>query len=76
MWDVLVNAPKFGFKAGTLEAIEGFVTMIKMFQSELPKKNAYDLAFMVGKQTGLVKELLMIKDGRLCDQDMKIYRSC
>jgi hypothetical protein len=29
------------------EIIEGFVTMIKMFQSELPKKNAYDLAFMV-----------------------------
>jgi len=31
--------------------------MIKMFQSELPKKNAYDLAFMVGKQSGLVKDL-------------------
>src|SRR5689334_19722229 len=42
MWDVLVNAPKFGYKANTAEIIEGFVTMIKMFQSELPKKNAYD----------------------------------
>src|SRR6201986_3209252 len=41
MWDVLVNAPKFGYRAGTLEVIESFVTMIKMFQSELPKKNAY-----------------------------------
>src|SRR4029079_5089474 len=57
MWDVLVDAPKFGYKAGTAEIIEGFVTMIKMFQSELPKKNAYDLAFMVGKQSGLVKDL-------------------
>jgi DNA helicase-2/ATP-dependent DNA helicase PcrA len=28
-----------------------------MFQSEMAKKNAYDLAFMVGKQSGLVKEL-------------------
>ena len=57
MWDVLVNAPKFGYRAGTLEIIESFVTMIKMFQSELPKKNAYDIAFMVGKQSGLIKDL-------------------
>jgi len=57
MWDVLVNATKFGYKANTAEIIEGFVTMIKMFQSELPKKNAYDIAFMVGKQSGLIKDL-------------------
>jgi len=57
MWEVLLNAPKFGYKAGTLEAIENFVTMIRMFQSELPKKNAYDIAFMVGKQSGLIKDL-------------------
>jgi DNA helicase-2/ATP-dependent DNA helicase PcrA len=57
MWDVLVNAPKFGYRAGTVEIIDGFVTMIKMFQSELPKRNAYDIAFMVGKQCGLIKDL-------------------
>lgn len=57
MWEVLINAPKFGYKPATAEVIDGFVTMIKMFQSELPKKNAYDLAFMVGKQSGLVKDL-------------------
>jgi DNA helicase-2/ATP-dependent DNA helicase PcrA len=57
MWDVLCNAAMFGFKSGTLEAIDNFVTMIKMFQSELEKKNAYDLAVIVGKSTGLVKEL-------------------
>jgi DNA helicase-2/ATP-dependent DNA helicase PcrA len=57
MWDVLVTAPKFGYKAGALESIESFVTMIKMFQSELRKRNAYDIAFMVGKQSGLIKDL-------------------
>jgi DNA helicase II / ATP-dependent DNA helicase PcrA len=57
MWEVLVNAPKFGYKASSAEIIEGFVTMIKMFQSELPKRNAYDIAFMVGKHSGLVKDL-------------------
>jgi DNA helicase-2/ATP-dependent DNA helicase PcrA len=57
MWDILCNAAMYGFKSGTLEAIDNFVTMIKMFQSEQPKKNAYDLAFIVGKNCGLVKEL-------------------
>ncbi len=57
MWKVMENAALFGFKSGTLEAISNFVTMIKMFQSELEKKNAYDLAVIVGKSTQIVKEL-------------------
>jgi len=57
LWQVLNSAAMFGFKSGTLEAIGNFVTMIKMFQSELTKKNAYDLAVIVGKSTQLVKEL-------------------
>ncbi|TMI91900.1 MAG: ATP-dependent DNA helicase [Bacteroidetes bacterium] len=57
MWDVLLNAPKFGYRAGALESIESFVTLIKMFQSELPKRNAYDIAFAVGKQSGLIRDL-------------------
>ena len=57
LWDVLCNASMYGFRAGTLEAIDGFVTTIKMFQSELQKKNAYDLAVLVGKSTNIVKEL-------------------
>ncbi len=38
LWEVFCNAAMYGFKAGTLEAIDNFVTMIKMFQSELTKK--------------------------------------
>ncbi|HXR82981.1 MAG TPA: UvrD-helicase domain-containing protein [Hanamia sp.] len=56
-WNVLERAAEFGYKASTLEVINSFVIMIKMFQSELQKKNAYDLAVLVGKQTGIVKEL-------------------
>ncbi len=48
---------QFGFKAGTLEAIEEFVMMIQSFSSMLTKKNAYEVAFHVGKQTNIVKEL-------------------
>ncbi|HTC01164.1 MAG TPA: UvrD-helicase domain-containing protein, partial [Ferruginibacter sp.] len=58
LWEVFEQARTAGYKGGTLEAIENFVQMIKMFQSEMKKGvNAYDLAVMVGKHTTLVKEL-------------------
>src|SRR5688572_27618663 len=57
MWDVLVRAREFGFRAGTLEVIENFVTMIKSFASMLQKNNAYEVAVHVGKHTSFVKEL-------------------
>ncbi|MEO6490744.1 MAG: UvrD-helicase domain-containing protein [Ferruginibacter sp.] len=57
VWDILANAAMYGFRSGTLESIDGFVTTIKMFQSELQKKNAYDLAVIVGKSTNIIKEL-------------------
>ncbi|MGB4844926.1 MAG: UvrD-helicase domain-containing protein [Ferruginibacter sp.] len=57
MWDIISNAGIYGYRSGTLEAIDNFVTMIKMFRSELEKKNAYDLAVIIGKSTNIVKEL-------------------
>jgi len=56
-WNVLERAAEFGYRANTLEVINNFVTTIKMFQSELDKKNAYDLAVIVGKSTGIIKDL-------------------
>jgi len=56
-WEVLERGREFGFKGGTLEAVEGFVTMIKSFQAILEKHNAYDVAVQVGKSTNIVKEL-------------------
>jgi DNA helicase II / ATP-dependent DNA helicase PcrA len=57
MWQVMEKAGQLGYKAGTLQAIEDFVTMIKSFASMLKTKNAYEVAFHVSKQTNLVKEL-------------------
>ncbi len=56
-WEVLERAKEFGYKGGTLEAIENFVLMIKSFSSMLQTKNAYEVAVHVGKQTAIVKEL-------------------
>ncbi|MEO7394889.1 MAG: UvrD-helicase domain-containing protein [Chitinophagaceae bacterium] len=57
MWQVMENAAQHGFKAGTLSALDEFVIMIKSFASMLTKQNAYEVAFHVGKQTNLIKEL-------------------
>ena len=57
LWDVLCNASFYKFRGNALESIDGFVTMVKMFQSELKRKNAYELAMIVGKSTLIVKEL-------------------
>lgn len=57
MWQVLEKAAEFGFKGNTLENINKFVTLIQYFRNMLTKKNAYDLAFLVGKDAGIVKEL-------------------
>ncbi|MFM7838983.1 MAG: ATP-dependent helicase, partial [Chitinophagaceae bacterium] len=61
LWQVLESAQQYGFRAGTLEAMQDFVTMMKSFSSLLTKQNAYDVAIHVGKQTGLVKELFQDK---------------
>lgn len=57
MWEVLVKANQYGFRSGTLQAVEDFVTMIKSFKSMLETKNAYEVAVHVGKQTNIVREL-------------------
>ena len=57
MWKALENAEQLGIKFGTRESLDNFVLMIKSFASMLGKQNAYEVAFHVGKQTNLVKEL-------------------
>ncbi len=53
-WEVIENPEMSGIHSSQLE---GFVTMIKSFRTMLEKHNAYDVAFAVGKHTGLVQEL-------------------
>ncbi len=57
MWDVMERSAEIGFKTGTKDLLDDFVTMIKSFASMLTKQNAYEVAVHVGKQTNLIKEL-------------------
>ncbi|RYD59304.1 MAG: ATP-dependent DNA helicase [Sphingobacteriales bacterium] len=57
LWEMLQFPDTAGLKGAAASAIEQFTTMIKSFQTMLEKGNAYDVAFAVGKHTGLVAEL-------------------
>lgn len=56
-WEVLQFPEMAGLKGASAAAVENFVNMIRGFQTMLEAGNAYDLAFAVGKRTGLVAEL-------------------
>ncbi len=56
-WEIIQLPEIVGLKGAAANHIEGFVTMIRGFQTMLDTHNAYDLAFAVGKRTGLVQEL-------------------
>lgn len=56
-WDALQQPEFAGLRGTAATAIENFVNMIKGFRTLLDKQNAYEVAFAVGKHTGLVQEL-------------------
>ena len=56
-WEMLHHPEACGLKGAAASALEQFTTMIRSFQIMLEKQNAYDVAFAVGKHTGLVQEL-------------------
>ena len=54
VWQVIENSELPGMGSS---AIGNFVMMIKSFQTLLEKQNAYEVAFAVGKNSGLVQDL-------------------
>ena len=68
VFEIMARGGEFGFKAGTLQSMSGFVTMIRYFQSILTNKNAYDVSVQVGKHTELVKELFNDKSAEGLDR--------
>jgi len=56
IWDVLQNATSFlGGRA--VGQIDDFVSMIKRFEVEIQKKDAYEAASEIAKSSGLLREL-------------------
>jgi DNA helicase-2/ATP-dependent DNA helicase PcrA len=56
IWEILQNpSPFVGGRAAT--PIEDFVAMIKRFEVEVQRKDAYEAAFEIAKGSGLLREL-------------------
>ncbi len=56
IWEILQNpSPFVGGRAAN--PIEGFVAMMKRFQLEIERKDAYEAAFEIAKGSGLLREL-------------------
>lgn len=59
LWDVVTNigSHKVGLNGGALQKIEAFAMMIMSFGTQLGKKNAYDLAEQILKDSGYMHML-------------------
>lgn len=56
IWEVLLNINSF-LTGRTANAIEAFTVMIKSFQIEMHKKDAFEAASAIAKGSGLLREL-------------------
>ena len=56
-FEALKKCNEAGIKGNTYQAISNFVLLIQSMQAQLLKKNAYDVAVAVGKESGLLHEL-------------------
>ncbi|MGM0613653.1 MAG: ATP-dependent helicase [Bacteroidota bacterium] len=59
IWELCENIENSQVKlnSGIRNRIDNFITMIKSFRVELDKKNAYDLAMRIARESGLMKVL-------------------
>lgn len=56
-WEMIQFPDAAGLKGSSAASIEHFTNMILAFQTMLENKNAYEVAFAVGKHSGLVADL-------------------
>ncbi|WP_373493894.1 ATP-dependent helicase, partial [Aquiflexum sp.] len=56
LWDVMTNANNF-LSGRAANSVDDFTTMIKSFSIEMERKDAFDAASSIAKQSGLLREL-------------------
>jgi DNA helicase-2/ATP-dependent DNA helicase PcrA len=56
IWEVLTNANNF-LSGRAANAVDDFTTTIKSFSIEMERKDAFDAASSIAKQSGLLREL-------------------
>ena len=59
IWDVLTHLDQvnLGFNKGTLTKLQGFTKMIKGFRQGLAEMEAFDLAYTIATEAGIIRDL-------------------
>ncbi len=59
IWDILIHLDQvnLGFNMGTLKKLHDFTRMIQSFQQRLSEMEAFDLAYTIVNETGIIKDL-------------------
>lgn len=59
IWTVLCNLNKVAdtFNSGTLAKLSKFAAMIDRFREQIPNENAYDIAYIIARTSGIVDDL-------------------
>lgn len=59
MWTVLCNLNKVAdsFNSGTMAKLNKFVMTIDRFREQIPNENAYDIAYIIARTSGIVEDL-------------------
>lgn len=59
IWTVLCNLNKVAdaFHSGTLAKLSKFAAMIDRFREQIPNENAYDIAYVIARTSGIIDDL-------------------
>jgi DNA helicase-2/ATP-dependent DNA helicase PcrA len=59
IWDVLTHLDQvqLGFNKGTLVKLQGFTALIRSFQKRLHEMEAFDLAYTIAMEAGIIRDL-------------------
>lgn len=59
MWTVLCNLGKVtgSFHAGTISKLSKFMMMVERFREQIATENAYDIAYIIARSSGIVDDL-------------------
>lgn len=59
IWDVLTHLDQvnLGFNKGTLSRLKGFTELIQSFRKRLPEMEAFDLAYSIAGEAGIIRDL-------------------
>jgi len=59
IWDILTHLDQvnLGFNQGTIRKLQSFTSMIRSFHKRLPEMEAFDLAYTIANESGIIRDL-------------------